>query len=687
MGVMTKMRESTGAVIGVLVFAFGGLWVLQDSGAFDAIGVGPTGRRVGTVDGVDIESELYDRAVQQQVQAYQQQGIPVSAALQRQIEDQVFDGLVDNALIEREMDRLGIEVSDDEVFQLITGPNPDPLVAQIFPDGRGGVDRAALQQVVEDPQYATELQAIEEQVRRNRRQAKLAALIGASARVSEAEVTAEFVRQNRRASAQLVALRYADVPDSEVEVTDAELRAYYDENRETFERPARYTVEYVAFDKSPTAEDSARAVTELRGLVGGLRQAQDPVAYARRNSFGSAVDPQFFGAGDLPTALAEAVFSAPTQGRVVGPVVAGDQAVVARITEVREAAGPALRARHILLPKGQEARARQLAARIRSGEVSFEQAARQFSVDESNKTRGGDLGWFNRGRFAAAFDEAVFGAAQGDVVGPVETEFGVHLLRVDDRADREVELVLVTRPVEGNYNRVLEAAEDFQAFLDLEGQDFAAAAEERGLTVSRTQVQENGGIPGLDLGRELDRFLRRADAGAVSDPFDAGSSFVVARLVESSEAGVAPLDEVRDQVETAVLLEKKEAVQVERLRQAAARGALPAIASAAGTQVRTVSGLSLADPAVEGFGTEPRAVGAAFGLRPGQQSGVIPGDQAAFVVRTTSLVGGADAELTDARRQQLRQQLLQQKRQRMLQAWLEGLRDEAEVEDIRNDLL
>lgn len=690
MGVMNSIRERAGGVmIGVLVVAFGGLWALQDSGAFDAVGRGRDGRTIGTVDGETIGSELYSRAVQQQLDAYQQQGVPVSSALNRQIEDQVFNSLVDNAIVEREMDRLGVEVTDDEVFELITGPNPDPLIAQIFPDGQGGVDRVALQQVVEDPQYAPQLQAIEEQVRRNRRNTKLSALIGASARVSEAEVEEAFVRQNRQATAQFVALRYAAVPDSEVEVSEGELEAYYREHREDFERPATYTVEYVGFDTAPTAADSARSTDELASLVDAFRTAPEPVAFARRNSFGGAVEPEFVGPGELPMDLATAVFDNPTAGRVVGPLVAGNQAVLARITDVRDTDQTAIKARHILFPAGQEARARQVQQRIESGELTFAQAARQFSVDESNKARGGALGWFTRGRMVSEFEEAAFSAPVGEIVGPVTTQFGVHLLQVQDQTDQEVELVQISRPVEGNIDRVMEQAQDFAAFLDLEDQDFTEAAQEQGIAPTRLQVQEDQAvIPGLDVGREFGRFLRNADEGDVSEPIDAGDRFIVVRLLDAQEAGVAPLDEVRSQVESAVLLEKKQEVQVARLRDALTGATnLQQLAAAAGTQVESATGLSMAAGTIPGYGAEPRAVGAVFGLQPGQRSGIIEGDQAAFVVRTTSLVGGTPGELTAEARTELRQQLLQRKRQRILQAWLQGLREEADVEDFRAELL
>ena len=692
-GVMNSIRERAGGVlVGVLVVAFGGLWALQDSGAFDNVGMGRDGRVIGEVNGDPIEGELYQNAITQQTNAFQAQGNDLNGAMRRQLEDQTFNGLVDATLVEQEMERLGVEVTDDEVFDLITGPNPDPLIRQVFGDGQGNVDRAALQQVIDatdaNPELLTQLQAIEEQVRRNRRQAKLSALIAASARVSPSEVREAFVRQNRRASAQLVALRYADVPDDEVAVTDDELQDYYRANRDDYDRPATYSVEYIAFDKTPTAADSARALDELRTYTDGLRQADQPLAFAQRNSYNAVQDTSYVGAGALPAELATAIFSNPTVGRVIGPIVAGDQAYVTRITGVQDGGEEAVRARHILLPVGSEAQATALRERIASGEISFADAARQNSVDESNKMRGGELGWFSRGRMVAAFEDAVFSAPQGQVVGPVETPFGQHLILVEGRTTQQVQLAQISRPVEADFQRVQEQAQDFVVFLEEEGDDFAEAAQAQGIAPTEVQVtEEQSQLPGLDLGRDFFRFVRRAGDGDVSDPFDAGESFVVARVTGSTEAGPAPFEEVASQVETAVLLEKKTAVQRARLEGALGRGSLASIAQAAGTDVDEVSDLSMVAGTIPGYGVEPRAVGAAFGLEPGQRSGIIEGDQAVFVVRTTSLTGATDAELTDEVREQLAAQILQQKRQRVLQSWLQGLRDEADIEDYRNDLL
>lgn len=688
MGVMNKMRESTGAVLWILVLAFGGLWVLQDSGFFDAITGGRRSLNIGTVNGAPIEGELFNNAVDQRVQQYQQQGMDVSTGLRAQVENETFDALVDNALVEAEMDRFGIEVTDDEVFNLINGDNPDPLVAQVFPNGVGGVDRNSMAQAAADPTLAVQLNAIEEQVRRNRRQAKLTSLITASVRAGESAIQQEYIRTNRTASASIVALRYADVPDDKVNVTDSDLRSYYTANSADFERPKTWSVEYVAFDKAPTAEDTAKATGELQQLAAQFRSAADPAVYARNQSFGDGADAAFVPASDLAPELASAIYSNLTPGRVVGPIVAGDQAVLARITNVREAANPLVRARHILLPVGSDAAASALKARITSGAISFANAARQSSQDESNKASGGDLGWFGRGRMVGEFEDAAFSAPVGTVVGPVETQFGVHLILVEAKSNQEAELVQITRPVQGDYDKTREAAEDFVAIdIEGEGRDFREAATEKAMLTTQLEIQEDQDfIPNLEVGRELFRFLRSAKAGAISEPYDAGDRFVVVLVNEIRDAGVTPFEEVEDRIRTAVMLEKKKAVQMAALTQAAtATASISAVGAAVNSPPQLATNLSMSTPAVPGFGNEPRLVGTVFGLQPGQRSGVVEGDQAAFVVQTTGLTGGILTAMTEEDRTTIKEQLLQRDRQQVIQSWIAALRKAADVEDFRND--
>lgn len=84
-------------------------------------------------------------------------------------------------------------------------------------------------------------------------------------------------------------------------------------------------------------------------------------------------------------------------------------------------------ARHILV--SDQALAEELLGRIQAGE-SWETLAAEYSEDTSNKDQGGDLGWFGRGIMVDVFEQAAFGGAVGEIVGPIESDFGWHLIEI-----------------------------------------------------------------------------------------------------------------------------------------------------------------------------------------------------------------------------------------------------------------
>jgi len=96
-----------------------------------------------------------------------------------------------------------------------------------------------------------------------------------------------------------------------------------------------------------------------------------------------------------------------------------------------QSSGNQVKGAHILVDS--ETLASSLIERIQSGELTFTAAASDFSLDASNAPNGGDLGWFGKGQMVKEFEDAAFAASPGDLVGPVKTDFGYHIIRIDDK--------------------------------------------------------------------------------------------------------------------------------------------------------------------------------------------------------------------------------------------------------------
>ncbi|WP_243664520.1 peptidylprolyl isomerase [Rhodothermus marinus] len=334
MGVMNKLRENTGVILWILVISFGIIWVLQDSGAFDV--VGRTGDTIAEVNGDPISYQEYVRAVEAQMQAYQQQtGEAPTPQMSDLIREQVFNALVEERLRQQAMERLGITVTDDEVVQMVLGDNPHPIIKAYFGDENGNVNRALLQNFIDNPAAREDWIRLEEYLRAERARQKLEQLLLATVHVSDQEVEEEYRRRTLRADARYVALRYAEVPDDSVTVTESDLRRYYNEHRDDFKRKRTYRVAYVALPKNPTAEDTLQVLEELNRLKERFAQTENDSLFLARYASERPFTDAFFRRDELDPALGDVVFDDPQPGKVVGPVVAGGLAHLVKIRAVR----------------------------------------------------------------------------------------------------------------------------------------------------------------------------------------------------------------------------------------------------------------------------------------------------------------------------------------------------------------
>ena len=692
---MNRMRENTGVILWILVLSFGGLWVLQDSGVFDTIGIDPLSKVI-IVDGDAITFDVYNRQLQAQLdQLRQYSDGDVSPAELENERERAYNFLVDSKLREHEMDRMGLTVSEAEITDLILGPEPHEIIRNNFSSEGGSVNRDLLQSVIDDPAQEAVWVQIEQFIRLDRRHQKFDELINATARVSEADIDAAHDLRTRTADAEFFLLRYADVSDDSVNVTERDIEQWYNENSERYRRNRLYTMEMAVLSKVPTIEDTLAIMRELDRLRPEFETTAEDSLFVARSGTEADWSTSFLGPSGFSPAVAALLFEGdaePVAGQMIGPVVTDNQAELIKVLETRASSDSQVRARHILArtddndPDGARQKINEALRRVRSGE-NFALVAQEVSDDPGSGQSGGDLGWFGSGAMVKPFEDAAFSASVGRVVGPVETDFGLHLIQVTHRASRDVRVARIAYSLDASVatlNAHTEALEDLRYYAEEEG-SFAEEAERRGIEIQPMTLTEGQvSIPIYGISRAIPNFLATSEVDEISPIIELDDWIMVVHVTAIQPEGIRPLEEVHSAALQQAVLEAKKAVQMSKMRQAYDAGGFDGLTQELGIPAQTAT-VGFDQAIVSGMGRDLQFAGIALSLEIGTDSGVIEGQNGAYVIRTTNI--SEAPELSDSERDALRTELEQRLERRVSNDYIDGLRESAKIEDLRRDVI
>jgi len=349
---MRQMRDNTVwimiatalAFVGLMVFEWGMDITGQSAGAF-----GEIGRVNGTPVTYDSYMATY-RNLYDQLQDRQEE--PITNAQNSELEDRAWEELVNSILIQQELERRGIVVTDQEVVNAARfSPPPELRQSPVF-QTEGQFDQQKYQQFVASADNMTLLQ-LEAYYRDIIPRGKLLRQVSSGVYVSEAELWRAYRDANETASVRYVSFDpLSRVGDDEIEVTDEEITRYYEENREDFSVPATGSVISVYLTRAPTPEDTLAVGTRARELreaiVGGEDFAEVASSEsADETSAQSGGDLGVFPQGRMVPAFDSAVFAAPLN-QITEPVRTQFGYHLIEVTDrwARDSA----QARHILLP-------------------------------------------------------------------------------------------------------------------------------------------------------------------------------------------------------------------------------------------------------------------------------------------------------------------------------------------------
>jgi peptidyl-prolyl cis-trans isomerase D len=222
--------------------------------------------------------------------------------------------------------------------------------------------------------------------------------------------------------------------------------------------------------------------------------------------------------------------------------------------------------RHILLAFGPEAgatekaelskKAEDLKKQIAEKKITFADAAKKYSQDPGSKDKGGELGWVNRGMMVASFEDAAFKLAKGELSKPVTTQFGIHLIQLEEYDKGKKAVFEASRAVIEKSYREAEGAKKMQGLLlrfmlRLEsGKNMTTAASELKLDMKQTDwFNRTKGFKEWKNSQHAADQLAQKQLGEWDGPVKLGTVNVVFEIAEEKAKPAAQEDLLKEQGE------------------------------------------------------------------------------------------------------------------------------------------
>ncbi len=655
MSVLENLRKRSGllvTIIGIALLAF----VL--TGLFEKNSFNGSDKTVGEIAGKSIDYSVFNAKVQETIEN-KKRNSDKKVLDENEIDgviQQVWNQSISEEVLTKEYEKLGISVSDEELYDLmIDHPHPalvrnltDPQsgkVSPMFADPKTGqLSPAKIKEFTQKMSGDQETQwvQLENYIRQMRTIEKYNNLIKKGLYVTTAVAKREFIAQNTNVDIKYVTKNFKSIVDSTIKVNDADLNTYYTAHQNEFKQETSRKIEYVAFDIAPSKEDKDEAMESMKTITANLKtnKPSEDSLYIIAESDTRSFDVTFHSKGTLSPEIDTAMFNAEI-GTVVGPYMENEILKVSKLIAIKKSADSA-KVRHILISfKGSGAsesvtRSKEQAKSMADSLLSllkkgakFPDFVEKFSDDggkkmppnkkagESYPGKGGDYGWLNpNSQFVEPFKNAGLDNKKGDIV-IAESQFGYHIIEVLDTkgSQKKVQVATVERKLEPS-SKTMQAV--FVKASEFAGKNNTNDLFQKGVIENKLnkRVVENikesdKTISGIETPRPLVRWTYENKKGAVSEPLEFGNKFVVAALIDIKEKGIAPLETVKEEVTAKVIKEKKAEIFVKDFNATIGAGAqIDAVAAKMKLNVEQAHQINFNTPSIPGAGNQPAIIGA-----------------------------------------------------------------------------
>ncbi len=578
---------------------------------------GTAGEAVATVQGRAITAGEFSRAYTAQMNQFRSAyGRNMSTAMLRQLglDRQVLQQMIDQQAVLAEADRLGITATTAEVRERI-------MSIPAFQENGQFIGEQRYRQLLRFQRPPLSPAEFEEEIRNSVILDKMRATLTEWITVSAEEADEEYRRRNEKVTLEIASFPTVSFLDK-VQVTDAELAAYYEQNQETYRIGERRKVRYLLLD--------------VQAIAANITVPEQDIQRTYRQNIEQYTQPE------------------------------------------------QVRASHILLNiEGQDeaavrAKAEGLLAQLKAG-GDFEALAKANSQDAASAARGGDLDYFGRGRMVPEFEQAAFTLPVGELSDIIRSQFGFHIIKVTDKKAAEVQPLDAVRPQiaeQLKFERAQTRVQDLSTAIAAEVKapaDLDKAAASRGLQVQESPLfTRTEPVPGLGASPEVAEQAFTLEQGKVSGPLRTGTGVAFLTVTGSEAARVPALADVKERVTTD--LERKKAQDMARAQAQAVVASLKNAseftnaAKAAGLTVRDAADLTRG-AAIPEVGPSPAVDRVAFSLPVGSVSDPLTTANGVVILRVKSRTEIPAEELAQ-NRDALRRELASQKRSQFFASYM-----------------
>jgi peptidyl-prolyl cis-trans isomerase D len=574
---------------------------------------------IAEVDGEPITVGAFTRRYNQQVQAYRNAyGGQLNDQLIKQlgIDRQILSALVDEEAMVAESRKQGISVSDVEIRERI-------LALPGFQENGKFVGEQRYRQILQFQNPPMTTADFERSLRRALQIEKLRNALTGWMTVSDKEVIDEYRKRNEKVKLDVVPVTAAAFKN-QITVTDAEINAAFEKNKERYRIGEKRKIKYALLNVDQVRQTLTISDAELEAFYKqNLSQYQSPAQVRASHIL------------------------LKTEGK-------DENAVKARAEEVLKLA--------------------------KAPNADFAALAKKYSEDESNASNGGDLDYFGRGRMVPEFENAAFSMKAGQISDLVKTAFGFHIIKVvDNKPESTRPLAEVKSEIEDQLKWQKAQAEAEKQATALEATlktpaDLDRIGKEKSLIVVESPlVQMAEPIQGIGSQPELSGRLFGMKEGEVTGKMRVSTGWVFATVTARQDAYIPKVDEVKTKVADDVKNDKAQDLARQRASAIAAElktaKDFAAAAKKYNLEVKSTE-LITRGSAVPDLGISDAIDNAAFALPQGGVSDAIVTPQGTAIVRVAEKVAVTDSEI-EAGKDQMRDELVNTRRDKFFGAYMQ----------------